>query len=438
MSPGGAPEDAGRARARYALGLLTVVYVLNFVDRNLLAVLLQPIKEELGISDTALGLLTGFAFALFYTAAGIPIARIADRGSRRRVMAVGIAFWSLATAVSGLARSFGQLALARIAVGAGEASATPAAHSLLSDLFPPERRTRAIAIYGMGANLGILVGLALGGFLQERFGWRVAFAVVGLPGLLVALVVGLTLPEPPRGGSEGRADPGELPGLPETLRHLASLPSFRHLCLAAGLYAMAAYGMINWSPTFLVRVHGWSYAEVGTWLGLTIGLGGAAGTYLGGVACDALARRDARWLVWSSALAGTALIPLFAVFALAPDARVALWAFVPVNMLNVVFAAPTYALAQGLAQLRMRALASAIVLFVLNLVGLGLGPTLVGWLNDRLEPRFGQEAIRYSLLLVVCANLWAALHSLLAARTLRADLARSAAPPPPPAPRDRR
>ncbi len=427
MNGSGAAATPSRARARWVLFVLVVVYAVNFIDRNILAVLLQPIKEELGASDTEMGFLTGFAFAVFYTFAGIPIARIADRGSRRNLMAVGIAFWSVMTAACGLARGFGELALARIGVGVGEASATPAAHSLISDYFPPERRTQAIAIYNSGASIGVLFGLLLGGWLQQTFGWRVAFAVVGLPGVLVALLVWVSVAEPPRGGSEGIQDPGESPDLRATLRHLAALRTFRHVALAASLYGMTAYGVLNWAPTFLRRVHELSYAEVGFKLGLVIGLGGAAGALLGGVLCDRLSKRDVRWLVWVPALAGVGLLPCFGVFTLSDDPGLALAAFLPVNLLNVVFAAPTYAIAQGLARLRMRAMASAIVLFVLNLIGLGLGPVLVGVLSDALEPRFGNEAIRYALLAVIAANLWAAAHSLLAARTLRRDLARGAA-----------
>jgi len=429
---GAATQDADAgwvspARARWALGVLVVVYAVNFIDRNILAVLLQPIKEELGASDTAMGVLTGFAFAVFYTFAGIPIARLADRGSRRTVMAVGVAFWSLATAASGLARSYAQLAAARIAVGIGEASATPAAHSLISDYFPPRQRTRALAIYNMGASAGVLFGLFLGGWLQTTFGWRVAFAVVGLPGLAIALVVRFAIPEPVRGGSEGLLDAGGSDRARETLRHLAALPSFRHLCAAAALYGVGAYGLINWAPTFMIRVHALSYAEVGLWLGLAIGVGGGVGALASGALCDRLAARDARWLVGVPAIAGVALVPFLLGFLLAPDAGVSVAAFVFVNLLNVVFAAPTYAIVQGLARLRMRAMASAIVLFVLNLVGLGLGPTVIGVLNDVLEPRFGAHAVRWSLLLVIGASLWGVLHSVLAARTLRDDLATTAA-----------
>lgn len=414
-----------RSRPGYVLAVLFAVYVFNFVDRNILSMLLQPIQEELRVSDTAMGFLTGLAFAVFYTAAGIPLARWADRGSRRGVIAVGLAFWSLMTAASGLARSFAQLALARVGVGIGEAAATPAAHSLIADYFPPERRTGAIAVYNMGASAGILFGLALGGWLQERFGWRAAFFAVGLPGLALALLVRTTVHEPSRGLADGLVDAGEPPGAWQVFRYLASLRSFRHLAAAAGLYGLASYGMLTWAPTFMARVHRLGYAEIGLQLGLVVGLGGAVGSLLSGLVCDRLGRRDVRWQVWLPALASAGLLPFFAVFALADDPRLALLAFVPVNLLNVVFAAPTYAITQGLAKLRMRALAAAIVLFVLNLVGLGLGPQAVGALNDLLAPAWGPEAIRYSMLIVVSANLWGAVHSLLATRTLRADLARS-------------
>lgn len=421
------PQPLSRSRVNYALGLLVLVYAVNFVDRNILSVLLQPIKEDLGVSDTAMGFLTGFAFAVFYTFAGIPIARIADRGSRRTVMAVGITFWSAMTAASGLAANFWQLALARIGVGVGEASATPAAHSLISDYFPPERRTRAIAIYNVGAGLGVLFGLALGGWLQESVGWRWAFAVVGLPGLAVALLVRLTLPEPVRGISEGRSDRDDAPGIGETIRYLAKIPTFRHLALAAGLYGMTAYGLLTWAVTFVYRIHEIGYAEIGLTLGLVIGIAGSLGAYFGGVLCDRMAKRDRRWLLWIPAAAGLGLVPCYAVFVLTDDLNLALLAFVPVNLLNVVFAPPTYMITQGLAQLRMRAMASAIILFVLNLIGLGLGPTLVGVMNDWLEPHYGDGAIRVSLMLLLIAGSWGIVHSLLAARTLEADLQRAAA-----------
>jgi len=419
------PESAAvsPARARGVLAILVVVYALNFIDRNLLSVLLQPIKEELGASDSAMGFLTGPAFALFYTAAGIPIARLADRGSRRGLMAVGIAAWSLLTAASGAARSFLQLALLRVGVGIGEATATPAAHSLISDCFPPERRIGAIAVYNLGASAGIFFGLLLGGWLQQSVGWRAAFAVVGLPGVLVALLVRFGLPEPRRGAAEGRRDDAPPPSLRAVLGELLAKRSFVHLCIAAGLYGISAYGATMWAPTFMIRVHGLSYAEVGFSLGLVIGIFGAIGGLGSGWACQRAARRDPRWQAWLPALAGLVAIPCYVVFTLSPDPDLALAAFAAVSLLSIVFAAPTYALAQGLAGLRSRAQAAALVLFVLNLVGLGLGPWLIGALNDAFEPRFGTEAIRYSLTIVAFAGAWGALHSAAAARTLRQDLA---------------
>ncbi|MGH0032437.1 MAG: spinster family MFS transporter [Myxococcota bacterium] len=416
------PVHESRARAWYVLAVLVLVYAVNFIDRNILTVLLQPIKEEFGVSDTWMGVLTGFTFALFYTFAGIPIARLADRGSRRSVMAVGIAFWSLMTAASGMARSFLQLALARVGVGVGEASATPAAHSLISDYFPLEMRTRAIAIYNGGASLGILFGLLLGGWLAQTVGWRWTFIAVGLPGLLVALLVRLTVAEPARGVSEGRVDRGETPGFGETFAYLVKMPSFRHVAWAAALYSMSAYGLFNWAPTFMKRVHDLSYLEIGMRLGLAIGIGGAVGQYAGAWWCDRLSLRDRRWLVWIPALLGVGLTPFYAGFVVADDPDLAMLAFVPVTLMNAVYAAPSYTITQGLASLRMRATASAIMLFVLNLIGLGLGPTLVGVMNDLFEPTRGQEAIRLSLLLLLIANLWGALHSLLAGRTLERDL----------------
>jgi len=339
---------------------------------------------------------------------------------------VGIAAWSLLTAASGLARSFAGLALARIGVGIGEASATPAAHSLISDYFPPERRTRALAIYNVGSSIGILSGLVLGGWLKEEIGWRATFAVVGLPGLLVALGVWLGIPEPRRGLSESRGDRGDAPGLRETLRFLRAQRSYVHVAFAAALYACPSYGLLQWAPTLMVRVHHLGYAEVGWKLGPIVGISSAIGVLAAGALCDRLARRDVRWLCWIPALSSLILVPFCTVFALAPDPNLALLAYVPVNLVTAVFAPPSYAIGQGLAQLRMRALASAIMLFVINLIGLGLGPTLVGVLSDAMAPRLGVESLRYALVASLGLALWGSVHSVLAARTLASDLAHTA------------
>jgi predicted MFS family arabinose efflux permease len=419
----GAGAAPSPAYARWVLGLLFVVYVFNFVDRQILSILLEPIQRDLGVSDTAMGFLTGWAFAVFYTFAGIPIARFADRGVRRSVIAAGAALWSAMTAVSGLAQSFLQLALARVGVGVGEAACSPPAHSLISDYFPPERRATALAIYASGIHFGTAFGYLAGGWINEAFGWRAAFFVVGLPGIAAALLVRLTVREPVRGASEGGAASEELPEASQVFRFLWSLRSFRQLSFASALTAFAGYGVAIWTPPFLMRVHGMGTAEIGLWLGLIAGLAGASGAYLGGLLVDRLRARDPRYGVWIPALAAILGLPFVLLLLFWPDPRQALLLSIPSTLLGAMWLGPVFALTQALVGIRMRALASAILLFVVNLIGLGLGPQVVGLLNDLLRPRFGAGAVRWSLAAVVLVtSLWAALHFALAARTLRADL----------------
>ena len=421
MPPSG---SASPSYARYVLGLLFVVYVFNFIDRQILAILLEPIKADLGVSDTAMGFLTGIAFAIFYTFAGIPIARLADRSSRRTVIAVGLALWSAMTAASGLARSFGQLALARIGVGIGEAACTPPAHSLLADYFPPERRATALAIYGMGIHVGILFGFLVGGWMNELFGWRNALYVVGLPGLALAVLVRLTVREPARGVADGLAVPHAAVPMRDAVREVRALASLRHMTLGAGLHSFAGYALAAWGPAFMVRVHHMGTAEVGTSLGLITGFGGAAGAIIGGTLVDRLGRRDARWVLWVPAIASTIEVPLLIAFLVLESTTAALMVAVPAVLAGAVWLGPIFSAAQNLVGPAMRAFTSALMLFVVNLIGLGLGPQAVGLLNDGLGPRFGPETIRYSLCLVGLTNLWAAGHFAWAARTFRADLLR--------------
>lgn len=411
-----------RSRARQALGLLVLLHVVNYVDRQILAVLLVPIQQELGVSDTAMGFLSGLAFALFYTTAGVPIARIADRGVRRDVIVWGTVVWSGMTALCGLARSFGQLAAARVGVGVGEAALHPSAHSLIADYFPPDRRATALGIFNIGGNVGVMFGFIAGGYLGESFGWRTAFLVVGLPGLAAALLTRLTLHEPPRGLSDGRVDDEPVPSFREVVASMLARRTIRHIGLAAAFYVFAAYGFTIWGATFLIRVHGMPLAQTGLWMGLVQGIGGGLGTFVGGVLADRLAGRDARFLCWIPAAGGLLALPLLAVFLFAPTAPIALAGYAPAMLCSLFFVGPTYALVQSLARLRMRAQAAALVLLTMNLIGLGVAPLVVGALNDALSLRFGDEAVRYSLLATGATSLWAVVHSLLAARTVRADL----------------
>jgi predicted MFS family arabinose efflux permease len=420
-----AGEEAGFSPgyANYVLAVLLLVYVMNFVDRQVLAILLEDIKADLQVSDTALGLLSGLAFALFYTLAGIPIARWADRGSRRLIVSLGLALWSGMTALSGLTQNFAQLALARVGVGVGEAAGSPPSHSLISDYFPPERRATALSIYAMGIYIGVMLGYLAGGWLNQAFDWRTAFIVVGLPGIPLALLVRFTVREPPRGLSErGPVDTREV-GLPEVARFLLARRSFVHLVLAASCQSLTGYAVLAWGPTFLVRVHGMTSGEIGVWVGLITGLGGASGAYLGGRLTDRLALRDVRWTMWIPALVSLLGVPFAIPFLLLDDRQLALAAFVPFYVLGAMYVGPLWSMAQNLVKVRMRALASALLLFILNLVGLGLGPLVVGFLNDLLEPRFGSDAIRYSLLAVTLVGALASPLFWLGGRHYAADLA---------------
>jgi MFS family permease len=410
----------------YVLGLLLVVYVFNFIDRQILNILLEDIKRDLDLSDTGLGFLTGFAFALFYTFAGIPIARWADSGNRRNIIALSLAVWSIATALCGAARSFLHLAMARVAVGIGEAGCSPPAHSLLSDFFSVERRARALGIYSLGITIGSALGLFIGGWASEFLGWRATFLIVGLPGVLLAAVVRLSLREPPRGHADGVVEGAATRREPlrSVLGFLLRLRSFRHLALGAALHAFVSYGSAAFLPVFLIRIHDMGKGEIGTWLGAIVIVGGALGTYLGGDLADRLARRRGqRWYLWLPGVATLLQLPFWTALYLWPDPRVALLIGTPGWITGYMYLGPTFATTQNLVRLRMRAVASAILLFILNLIGLGAGPQVVGFLSDRLQGTYAVESIRYALVsVVVIGCLWSALHYFLGARYLLEDL----------------
>lgn len=426
-SPGENPYASTRS-SYYALVVLTIVYSFNFIDRQLLAILQESIKEELLLSDSQLGLLTGFAFALFYVTAGLPIARWADRSNRRNIVALAVGTWSFMTAISGLAQNYLQLLLARVGVGVGEAGGSPPSHSMISDIFRPEKRASAIGFYSMGVNIGILFGFLLGGWINEFFGWRMAFFVVGAPGILIALVVRFTLAEPARGLVEQREAAATSPPTGEVIKLLMSRRSFRHMALAASLNAFAGYSISNWTASFMIRSHGMNTGELGTWLAAIIGLGGAIGVFSGGLIADRLAPRDKRWYMWLPALTGCIGLPFLLCVYLAEDPYLALTLMIVPGVLSNVYLGNTIATTHGLVGLRMRALASAILFFILNIIGLGAGPWLVGLASDALAPTYGQESLRQAMLFIIPPVMaWSALHFFLAARHLREDL--EAAPP---------
>jgi len=406
----------------YALGVLVVVYTFNFIDRQILSILLEPIKQDLGLSDSALGMLTGFAFALFYATLGIPIARFADRSNRRNLIAWALAIWSAMTAVSGLAQNFWHLLLARIGVGVGEAGCSPPAHSMLADYFPTENRATALGIYSLGIPFGILFGFIAGGWLNEFFGWRVAFFIVGVPGLLLAILVRFTLREPPRGMAEGRVADEEQPTIMETFRFLWSKRSFRHMAVGGGLTAFVGYGVITWVPSFLIRSYGMSTGDVGTYLGLILGIPGGIGIALGGYLADRYGARDTRWYLWIVSVALIASTPLFFGVYLSNTAFASLMFLILPILLGNFYQATTFSQALGLVSLRMRSVAAAVLLFILNMIGLGAGPQAVGILSDILQPSFGDESLRYALLILSTVQIWAAYHYYQAGKSLKGDL----------------
>ena len=416
------PYTSPRARY-YALGLLTVVYTFNFVDRQLLSILQESIKADLLLSDQQLGLLTGFAFALFYTVAGIPIARYADRNNRRNVVAIAIALWSFMTAISGLVQNYLQLLLARIGVGVGEAGGSPPAHSMISDIFPPERRASALAFYSMGINFGILFGFLAGGWLNEFFDWRVAFFVVGAPGIVVALFVRYTLREPIRGLIEDRQDNATDTPFPEVLKLLWSRLSFRHLAIGGALNAFAGYSSSNWTASFMIRSHDMSTGELGTWLALIMGVGGAIGVFWGSYIAERLAKFDVRWYMWMPTITGMICVPFMIATYVVEGAYTALIVSIVPGILFNVYLGNSLAMTHALVGLRMRAVASAILFFLINLIGMGLGPWGVGLLSDMLSAELGNESLRYAMLYLLPAAMgWSAVHFLMASRTLQKDL----------------
>lgn len=405
------------AYPHYVLAMLFVAYVFNFVDRQIVSILAEPIRKDLGLSDTQLGVLAGTAFALFYATLGIPIARLADLWVRRHIIAIGLALWSAMTAASGLAGSFAQMLAARVGVGIGEAALSPPAHSLLSQYFPPERRATALGIYSMGIHVGILFGVLAGGWLEQVWGWRNAFVVVGLPGVALAVLLWLTVREPPPTSHEAA------PPVREVVRYLWALRSFRHLSLATGLVAFAGYAFASWAPTFLRRVHAMQGGEIGTKYGLALGLGGALGSLLAGLLADRLGRLDRRWWLWIPACATVGPLPFTLAFLYARDVNTALALLGPGLVVAAMYQGPVFSTVQTLAQERMRAVASGVLLFVINLIGLGLGPPTVGWLNDHVFAERGAAAVRDSLAgVLAAAGVWSLVHFLLGARHLRADL----------------
>ena len=405
----------------YVLGVLFAGYLLNSFDRSILGILLEPIKQEFGVSDSSLGLLGGLAFAAFYATFGIPVARWADRSSRRNVLALSIALWTGMTALCGLAATFPLLVLARIGTAIGESGASPASQSLIASYFTPERRATALGIFALGAPAGAMLAGLLGGAGNEAFGWRTTFLLAGAPGLLLAPLLFFTVAEPR--AADGPSASAAAPPIREVATYLWQRSSFRHLCIACGLLSMAMYGTATFNPSFLIRSHGWTTGDVGQLTALN-GAFGIAGAFVGGYLVDVLSRRsgDQRWYLWVPAIAVLLLAPCKLVTYLAGDVGTLVVAFSLSGFLTTVFFGPSFATTQALAPLRMRAVAAAVLIFVKAIVGMGLGPLIIGAISDLLAHGTGQHSLRYALLASAFFTAWSGLHFLRAASTFRSDL----------------
>ncbi len=428
-----AEPAVGSGYRNYVLTVLCLTYVVNVMDRSVLGALLEPIRHEFDATDTQLGLLGGLAFALFYATLGVPIAALADRTSRRNVVAVCAALWSVMTALCGAASSFGMLLAARIGTAIGEAGGTPPSHALISDYFPLGRRATALSIFALGVPIGGMLGNFLGGWGNELFGWRYAFVLTGVPGVAVALLVRFTIREPTRGQSDrasrdaanggSTATAGAAPPIRQALLYLWKRPSFRHMSFAAALHSVVWYAGSAFNNSFFIRVHHMSTGEAGSWVAALLAIGGV-GTLLGGYFADSLSvtTGDRRWYMWVPGYATLAMVP----FQFSSYIGSSLWVVIPsfsiMLILGSMFFGPSFAMSQALATLRMRAVSTSLVLFLQTLIGLGLGPFLVGVISDHLKPTAGTHSLAYGLVVVGLVNLWAAVHYFRGARTLRADL----------------
>jgi predicted MFS family arabinose efflux permease len=422
----------------YVLGMLFLTYVLNVIDRNsVLALLLDSIKKEFDLNDTQLGLLTGIPFTFFYAFLGIPLARWADRSSRRMVLAFSVALWSGMTALCGMAQNYFMLFSARVGVAVGEAGGSPPSHSLISDYFPKSLRATAFSIFALGVTVGTAAGNFIGGRSHDAFGWRNTFYLIGLPGLLVALVLRLTVKEPPRGYADrfldeaGRPVPARdappprkaAPPMLEVFRVLWQKRSFRHLTVAAGLHSVAWYAGSAFNASFLRRTHNLTAGEAGDvlgWIAIVAGIG----TFLGGVAADRLSQRrqDRRWYLWVPGIATLVMVPFQFLTYMPASLAIVMPSFAVMMLLAAVFFGPSFAMTQALAALRMRSVATSLLLFVQTLIGFGIGPAAVGLFSDWLEPSFGTDSLRYALVIVGLVNVWAAAHYMWGARSLLGDL----------------
>ena len=430
----------GRFSAQCMLGVLLVIMAFNFVDRVAIGLMLQNIKHDLVLTDTQLGLLTGIAFALFYSIMGIPIARWADRGNRVTIIVATTAIWSAAVALCGIAGNFIQLLLIRVAVAVGEAGCVPPAHSLIAEYFTRTERPRAFAIYMLGVPLAMIIAYFPGGWANEVYGWRVTFLLLGAPGLVLAAVAWFVLREPRLDNTRGLSSSGLMNAmkpdskaptldqskLSDVVATLWANRTFCHLLLCIAISSFFGYGLLQWEPTFFMRTYGLGSAEVGTWFALIYGVGGLIGTYVGGELATRYAGRNEARQLKAMALGYCSFGIFSAGIYLSPNHYWALVCLALATLGGFTVNGPVFAAIQTVVPEQMRAISIALVYLFSNLIGLGLGPLAAGALSDTFRPWAGADSLRYALLVLAPGYVWVGWHAWLGARHVNGN--RNAAP----------
>jgi predicted MFS family arabinose efflux permease len=413
-----ASEQAGKPAlySYYVLAILALVSFFCYLDRLVISVLVEEIKADLALSDTQIGLISGFAFAVFFALMGLPLARLSDTKSRPVILSACLFIWSAATAACGFARNFFEMFLARVGVGVGEAACVPAAHSIIADMFKGPARILGISIFQAGGLVGMSAGLVFAAYIADEYGWRMAFLAVGAPGVVLAALLFLTVRDP-RGNVAASSDHAQLRGLKELL----AKPSFRMLLLAMGTYSFASWGTLQWSPAFFIRVHELPLSQVGWWVGTGNGVGSIFGILLGAFVGGYLVKRHRRWELLGPAVMITVSCPAMVAMLLAPDPTTSLICLLISTTLSSLGGAISLAAVQTFAHPWQRATASATVMLVTAVIGFGAGPAVGGFLSDLLMPIYGNESLRYALLITTSLKLVAAFCYFLGSRTLMQD-----------------
>lgn len=422
----GAAIKPPTASAVYALVILTGIYSLNFLDRTVINILIDPIKNTFHVSDAVMGFISGFGFVLLYSILAAPVARWADRGNRRNIISWGLVIWSGMTALGGVARNALQLTLSRFGVGIGEAAGTAPSTSMISDLYPGDQRSTAMAVYQVGPAVGIFLGSFVGGWVNHYYGWHDAFFVAGIPGLLVALLFRFTVREPKRGVAEVKRVDTSQQKLGETLRYMSRQTCYVLVLIGFCFTTFTQFGFGTWVAPFLGRIYHLNTAQIGTYMGL-IALFTVVGTLVGGYLSDWAGRRKIKWKIYVPAICSICAMPGVLLFAFSRDLTLCLVGLLIVQILSPVHVGPMVAVSHSVVKVGMRAFATSLIYLLAELLGLGLGPFLIGIFNDHFQPLLGVNVIRYTMSTAALTTLVGGLLFVISARYFERDMARSAA-----------